>query len=104
MFAACTFWIMKMTITVKAAKPAMNAVRIALIRARARATTLACGAGGYRRAPLAEGGSNVLVVPCPAGSVMALLPFRRPAHGARAVCSLSGLIRGRGRAGRYLRG
>ena len=75
MFAARAFWTMKITATMRAAKPAISLVRIPLVRACGGRRPGGCGAGGGGAEPLAEGGGSVLVVPCgAAGPVMALLP------------------------------
>ena len=64
MFAACAFWMMKITTTMRAATPAMSPVRIPLIRVCSRGRGAGDGGGGGGADPLAEGGGRVLVVPC----------------------------------------
>ena len=45
MFAACVFWMMKITATTRAAKPAISPVRIPLVRVKSAAGRLRCGRG-----------------------------------------------------------
>jgi hypothetical protein len=97
MFAACAFWMMKITATTRTAKPAISPVRIPLVQVRGCPRPGGGVAGGGGVEPLAEGGGSVLVVPCgAAGSVMALLPSKWD----RLAQAVAGPLRARSRGRR----
>src|ERR1700678_3835073 len=80
MFAACAFWTMKITATMRTTAPPSGAGRAPPVQVRG-CPPRGCGAGGAGGGaePLAEGGT-VVVGPC--GAVMALLPSEAgPARG-----------------------
>jgi hypothetical protein len=74
---ARVFWMMKISITMSTAQPAISALRALLIRVRSRGRRLAA-AGGDGAVPLADGGGGALSVlgSGAVGSAMTVASFR----------------------------